>query len=76
MTIREISFLAHEVSSSSSFERDRNQRSLLSVEVMVDTNNVVAELSIEEILEHADKDLFLDAIGEAYVKHYFDLVNA
>ena len=76
MAIREISFLAYDAKSVGGYERDRNQRNLITVEATVDTNNVVSELSIEEILDHADKDLFLDAIGEEYIKHYFDLVNA
>lgn len=76
MAIREISFLAYDSKSIGGYERDRNYRNLITVEATVDTDNVVAELSVEEILSHADKDLFLDAIGEEYVKHYFDLVNA
>ena len=76
MAIREISFLAYEAKSESGFERDRNHRHLLTVEVKADTDNLVAALSVEEILEHADKDLFLDAIGEEYVMAYFGLESA
>ena len=76
MAIREISFLAYDAKSVGGYYRDRNQRGLITVEATVETNNLVAELSVEEILEHADKDLLLDAIGEEYIKHYFDLVNA
>lgn len=76
MAIREISFLAYEVKAEGGYERDRNMRNLITVEVKADTDHLASQLSVEEILDCLDKDLFLDAIGEAYVKHYFDLVSA
>ena len=76
MAIREISFLAYEAKAEGGYERDRNMRNLITVEVKADTDQLVAQLSIEEILDYCDKDFFLDAIGEEYVKHYFDLISA
>lgn len=76
MEIREISFLAYEAKSEVGYERERNMRNLITVEVKADTDQLAAQLSIDEIIDYYDKDLFLDAIGEEYIKHYFDLVNA
>ena len=43
------------------------------IEVSIDVDDVLGQMSIDEVFDYIDKDLFLDEIGEEYCKEYFGL---
>ena len=76
---KEISFLASQISSEAGYYQDRHRRHMTKVVAYlssIEESEILSDFTAEEILEVHDRDLFLDLIGEGYIKHYFDLVSA
>lgn len=76
---KEISFLASQISAEAGYYQDSHRRHMTKVVAHVSSieeSEILSDFTPEEILQIHDRDLFLDFIGEEYIKHYFDLVSA
>jgi len=73
---KEITFLAQQVSSEAGYFQDRQRHHMTRVNATlssVEESDILSEFTPQEILEHHDKDAFLELIGENYAREYFGI---
>lgn len=73
---KEIVFFAQFVSSEAGHYRGRQKKNLTIVEAKlssIDESDILNQFTAYEILNHLDKDEFLELIGENYVREYFGI---
>lgn len=73
---KEIIFLAQQVSSEAGYFQDRQRHHVTRVNATlssVEESDILSEFTPQEILDHHDRDAFLELIGEDYVREYFGI---
>jgi len=73
---KEISFLAQQVSSEAGYFQDRQRHHMTKVNATlssVEESDILSQFTPEEILDHHDRDAFLELIGEEYAREYFGI---
>lgn len=73
---KEISFLAQQISSEAGYFQDRQRHHMTKVNATlssVEESDILSEFTPKEILDHHDRDAFLELIGEDYAREYFGI---
>lgn len=76
---KEICFLAQQVLSEAGPYQDFHRNYLARVTATlssIEESDILTEFTPQEILQHHDKDAFLELIGEDYAREYFGIESA